>query len=158
MPVVIELTGDEMRFAHETAVEVTRRRSSQQHHGTVLYDEETNIRWHEIGILAELAVGKWRRVKPGSFTEYDPARSDVDGLQVKATRPNLNLLVKKTDLDHHPLDRPYLLAWVTVGDPDIRLVGWAPLGDITTPDRWWPEMDVFKMPHQNLRPIMRLSR
>jgi hypothetical protein len=152
----VELSDDELRQAGRLARFTSERRRHQKHHGKTV-DADKMREWHEIGIMAEMAVAKWRGVDPGSFFDYDPRRSDVDGLQVKATRPKLNLLVKASDVGVHPPSRPYVLCWVQAGEPVVQLVGWAILGHIAVEQQWDDALDVYRMPYQMLSPMLRLT-
>ena len=113
-----------------------------------------------IGVMGEMAFAKWSGL-PWTASKgaiYDSLGADVGELEVRTRRMNSdkNLTLKLSAASKYDGDRLYVLAWATMYDPMVYLVGYTSLEMIRVYGEIRNDWSCYSYNYKNLNDLREL--
>jgi hypothetical protein len=144
----ITLTSHQMDIAHDEAM--ARYRAARARQATAHNQYASPIESELRGIMGELAFAQWSGLpwSASKGSDYRPGEPDVGNCEVKTRKPGYDLFARLKEFTYYKPNRFYVLAWATVGDPVVELVGYSTLGFIHDYGQWRDDMKSFLLPWQ----------
>jgi len=158
-PLQIVLTATQIELAHQEGqqrYEAIHARNAKPHNQVIAPPAN-----YVLGTMGEIAFAEWSGLEwtASKGADYRPGEPDVGNCEVKTRSHNSDRMIfaRLSEYNYYKPTRLYVLAWATINEPVVDLVGYTTLGTIVDHGTWRRNWTCYMLPTEYLIDLRTLN-